>query len=30
MGRDPLSVDLKALSLDVSDVSEADDRVAVW
>jgi hypothetical protein len=30
MGRDPMSVDLKAASLDTSNVAETDDRVAVW
>jgi hypothetical protein len=30
MGREPLSVDLKAISLDVSDIAETDDHVAVW
>ena len=30
MGRDPMSVDLKAVPLDASDVAETDDHVAVW
>ena len=30
MGRDPLSVDLKAAPLDARDVAETDDRVAIW
>ena len=29
MGRDPMSVDLKALPLDASDVAETDDCVAI-